>query len=490
MLRDPDYIEIVKNLPSLKQFIGDYQVEKFVGAGTYGAVVKVRDQQQGKTYAVKLFIRIDMRNRAEIREMIRRLGEQYIQQWEDERQKERNKEAHFLEMLNECKYVVHYVGGGVEDIKDKALFPVRVFYIVTQFMEGGSLTDFLEQKQGSGEGVSFYQSLEIVIQTLHAIEYAAAIELEGQETEIVHRDLCDKNLALLELPEDDAADQPLKIAVLDYGFAKQQDRNARPDGTSYPDHRPTLPPETWGTGAHHRPLPYGVWVDTYSVGIILLDVLLSKHCHTTRSPYVSAELGWKRKEWKEENQEKEFNAFIKGKLDLLDTILRRQDPELPRAQLHQTLARALSYNPQQRYRTAQEMIDALSGIRAEAFYQQVKEGIQDQEYERRKERLWTAVEWDSTDDEVAWNLLGVKFFYLQDVQAAHICFSKAIRIAEQFKRTCPWIYRNRAKLWHNLAKVALSVKEAKFYLKRASEDWIRAELPIPPVFSGGEATQI
>lgn len=484
-----DYEEIVTNLIPLAPILRGGAVERYIGEGTYGVVAKVLDRQ-GKIYVVKLFIRFDMRDRAKIRNMITTQGEQFIRGWKDYHQEIWNKEATFLKLLKGCKYVVDYEGHGVvEDLGNENLFPsLPLFYIVMEFIEGANFKEFFEHIRGTG--VSFLQSLEIAIQLLRAIEHAT-IELQDQNIYIIHRDLRSTNIALRECFDEYTEEKILKIVVLDYGIAKQQDPNVKPiDGTPLPGHGSTLPPAIWNVSKGERTQPQGAWVDNFSVGMILFDLLLSKYY------LVSDKLNTLRMFLKKEDLEKEYKNFIAEQLQSLEHVLQRQSSKLPIAELRQILAKALSYSPDDCYQTAHDMIDALLGIRTEAFYRQVSLLIQEKQYadyERRKQRLWAAMEWDSTDDEIAWNLFGIKLFALSDVKAAQTCFSRALRIAEESNRPRPWIYRNRAKLWRTLAKVALSVKEAKFYLERARKDWHRAEqieLGVPPASMSGQATSI
>jgi serine/threonine protein kinase len=392
-----------------------------------------------------------------------------------------------LTSLNACRHVIPYVGCGKGEV-DPQHFPVPVFYLVTKFIEGSSLEEFsLHRTLVPG------QCLEIGIQLLRAVEYATTrIQRNGEPIEIIHRDLDFDSIAVRESPFSEGSPSFLQVFVFDYGIARIQERASQGLSKSpWLMTRPTLPWETWfpGTNSHR----FGVFTDTYSVGMILLDLLFSirDDAGVTRGmPAPSYRLSSLRAEGQlgldlsNDERRENFKKFLGMYLPHihLGEDSAEGDPTSPTRQLRRVLERGLAFGcrnekgelifgKNERYQTAKEMLDELNAIRLELFYRQAQRLLEKKEYlryEALKQRLWFAMEWDSDEDEVAWNLLGDKLRQLEDGEAAE-AFNKAIRIANRNNRLYPEVYRNSATLCQALAAETGSVRKAELYRARASE---------------------
>lgn len=487
-------IEIAKALEaSLKWLIGDYDCIGYVGEGAYSMVVKVNNGLQD--YAVKLLIYKEART-DQIHFRIQHAGgrDAYVKEWEKKCQELLDAEVQKMMRLNECRYVVPYVGCGKGEVEQQ-LFPLPVFYLVMKFIEGSSLEEFSPNNR-----LVPTQCLEIAIQLLRAIEYATTkIQENGKPIAIIHRDIDWDNIAVREVLIEKGLPSLLQIVVLDYGIARIQDVTAHgPSTSAWEMKRPTLPWETWFPGKESY--RFGVFTDTYSVGMILLDLLFlnrDKDSQTSGMPAPTFQLQSLRTgglfdlDVPDYERKDNFKKFLNLYLPHihLEEDQAEADPTSPTKRLRRVLERALAFGSlnekkelifgnNERYHNAREMLNELNAIRLEAFYRQAQRLLADKEYllyEANKRRLEMAMQWDSPEDEWAWNLLGMKLFNLNDEEAAYACFSEVIRIAEQWDRPFPKAYRNRAKLCEVIACETPSASKAMLYGERAKADKESAE---------------
>lgn len=498
-------IEIAKQLkPSLQSITGDYSNNdlEYLGEGQYSIVVRVRD------YAVKLFIPRDYRNSKENPDKnLEGICRNFLL-----------KEYGVLKRLNTCPYVVPYIDRGEGQVH-KALFPTSIFYLVTE-VKGRSLDKFLNPRESSGgmSKLTVYQCLDVAIQSLRAIEYGTThVQIDS------HRDLALDNITVKILTKGFPSNlgDPLQVFVLDYGIARIQEIDVpRLEESPFFDKefpRWTLPWEAWfpGTG----PKRFGIHTDTYSVGMILLYLLLlarHENPETRGLLELTAFLGDLRKSFpnlSDDGRKTKFEQLFKLYLPVIDLGegLVEENPTSPTQQLRGVLRRALAFGSldierqvvfgnNERYDDATAMINELNAIRLDLFYRQARQYLERRDpnytlYEDLKRRLEMAMRWDSPEDEVAWNLFGKKLFDLGDEEAAYSCFSEAIRISEQSGRPFPKAYRNRAKLCDVVAAFATSESKAKLYENRAEADRKRAkeaearQASVPPPTDVNPTTQ-
>jgi serine/threonine protein kinase len=489
-------MEITKQLkPSLQWVVGDYTVvEEYSAKGRYAMVVKIRNLQN-QDYAVKLLINEEARTLSGLQRQIRDAngGEEYVREWE----LRFSKEVQNMIRLRDCRFVVPYMGCGRGEV-DSRLFPIPVFYLVTRFIEGESLETFFNEGKSS---LDAYQCLEIAIQLLRAIEYATTqIQWEGESIQIIHRDLGLDNAAVIEKSLGENLSSLLQIFGLDYGIARVQDAISRdPSKTGLRMTRLTLPWETWFPDTHSY--RFGVFTDTYSVAMILLDLLfLNRSRDNTSSGMLlpTTKLNKRREngdfnlDLKNEQRRQNFEKFLDMYLPHihLEEGSAKEDSTSPTPHLRWVLRRALAFGSRnengelvfdeenERYHTATDLLNELNASRFALFYQHAKKLLEERKYstyEQNKRRLEMAMRWDSHEDEFAWNLFGKKLFDLEDDESAYSCFSEAIRIAEQSDRPFPKAYCNRAKLCDVVAAFATSESKAKLYENRAAADRRRAE---------------
>jgi serine/threonine protein kinase len=492
----PDYgtpswaVEIVKAIKeSLKRQIGEHRVIEYVGDGSYSMVVRVHNGLQD--YAVKLLIDREARNQRFVNALrYAQDRDRRIKEWKESSHNLLFKEVDKMILLSECQFVVPYVSAGMGEIADEQLFPAPMFYLVMKFIKDGSLENFILHHRPVP-----IQCLEIAIQLLRAIKYATTqIQRDGEHIEIIHRDSDLDNIAVKEVSLIKELPSFLHIAVLDYGLARIQNViTSNLSRSALPMVRSTLPWETWFP--NENSYRFGVFTDTYSVGMILLQLLFDAQVRDSRTsgmPDPMEQVVQLRNDGKfnlnvpDSERKNNFKNFLNLYLPHIRLIAdeSQNTPTPPTQQLRRVLERALAFGsrdregnlilaPNERYHTAKEMLRALNTIRIDLFYQQAQQWIQNapDRYEAEKRRLQRAMRWDSPEDAWAWNLLGEKLLLLNDEAAAHECCSEAIRIAD-----FPEAYGNRALIrrfiaddsWHHEAK-------AKLYHQLADEDERRAK---------------
>ena len=189
-------------------------------------------------------------------------------------------------------------------------------FIVMEYIEGQSLLDLLRQ-----EGrLDIMRALHITRQVLKSIN-------EAHQKGIVHRDLKPSNILIRNvIGEQDF------VKVLDFGIAKARHRTGiqlTQDGKIMGTPRYIAPELLWGEDARPR-------TDIFAVGLILAEMVTGKPLLPS-DPIQAARL-----------------ATAKAPIPLPDW--------LKAAALGAVLARALNKDPEQRYQSAEEMLNDLSDV--------------------------------------------------------------------------------------------------------------------------------
>lgn len=200
-------------------FFQKYQLDKQneLGQGAFSTVVKARDKEKGDEYAVKCIQRT-----AELKE--------------DEIVSLREEVA-VLRLVDHPNIIKLY------DFFEEP----KIFYMVTELMEGGELFDRIVKK-------TFYtekEARDLVKILLSALQYLHSLD-------IVHRDLKPENLLLKSMEND----HDIKLA--DFGFAKQTTGRSLDTQCGTPGY---VAPEIL------KGIKYGYEVDMWSCGVIVYILL-------------------------------------------------------------------------------------------------------------------------------------------------------------------------------------------------------------------------
>lgn len=200
-------------------------------------------------------------------------------------------------------------------------------FLVMELLRGRSLEAALAK-----ESFDFERSVAIVRQVLHSLAFA-----HGQG--VVHRDIKPGNVFLEQLPHTDD-----HVRVLDFGFAKFFAANDERQGSLE-----TMAGTTFGTPGYVAPEQLGEnevdgRADLYAVGVILFQMLAGVRPFDGTPP-----------------------EMLRGKLTREAPLLSeaRDDLKVVPA-LDELLRKVLRRDPEERFATAQQLLDALDQLPAKA----------------------------------------------------------------------------------------------------------------------------
>jgi CheY-like chemotaxis protein len=213
--------------------LGRYLLEERLGSGTFGVVFRARDEEQGRTVAVKV-LRSVVGDSEESLERLRR----------ESRAAARLRHPNALEVFELC-------------VGDDGLA-----FLVMEYLEGRSLDAELREKRA----LPPTRVAEVMLPVCEVLAEAHALG-------IVHRDVKPANVFLQRMPQGE------RVKVLDFGLAK-------PMGAATLEKNLTIEGSVLGSPAYMAPerlrnQPYDGRADSYSIGIMLYEMLAG------RPPFVS-----------------------------------------------------------------------------------------------------------------------------------------------------------------------------------------------------------
>ena len=184
------------------------------------------------------------------------------------------------------------------------------YYMIMEYMTGGTLRDRLTQSTSPGAGVSVAEAVRLVGEVASALDYAHA---QG----IVHRDLKPANIMLT---------TEAQAVLADFGLARMR-------GIT----RHTATGTSWGTPAYMSPEQArgergDEHSDIYALGVILFELLTGQIPFDADTPF----------------------GFIMQHLNEPVPSIRSLNPAIPRA-VEPVIQKALSKQPLVRHRTAGEL---------------------------------------------------------------------------------------------------------------------------------------
>ncbi|MEI8255596.1 MAG: protein kinase [Deltaproteobacteria bacterium] len=133
-------------------------------------------------------------------------------------------------------------------------------FLVTEFVAGGSLAEWLEQHRASGVLPDLGLVADLFDQVCAGVEAAHAVRAPGA---IVHRDIKPENVLVRTLP-----DGKLAAKVLDFGIAQLGERRGTRTGMLLGTPAYMAPEQAMGlSGA------VGPWTDVFALGVVLVEML-------------------------------------------------------------------------------------------------------------------------------------------------------------------------------------------------------------------------
>lgn len=285
--------------------LGQYRVEYRLGAGATGVVFRGRDTKSDAIVALKVL----NENLGTISSLRRRF----------------EREARLLTKL-EHPNIVHIASFGVQD---------TYTFIAMELLEGRTLEDALDEAP-----LDPLRAIEVMTEMLRGLAFA-------HEKEIVHRDLKPANVFLVrpttsEAPPGTSSPQRDRVKLLDFGLAKllSDDGGEGEDGTL------TRKGRIVGTPAYMAPeqitgVSLDVRADVYAAGILLYELLAD------RRPFLS------------DRRSELLRAHLLAPPPPLETV--RQGLTV-HPELEGLVQKALEKNPNDRFPSAQAMLDALLAL--------------------------------------------------------------------------------------------------------------------------------
>ncbi len=285
--------------------LGQYRVEYRLGAGATGVVFRGRDTTTDAIVALKVL----NENLGTISSLRRRF----------------EREARLLTKL-EHPNIVHIASFGVQD---------TYTFIAMELLEGRTLEDALDEAP-----LDPPRAIEVMTEMLRGLAFA-------HEKDIVHRDLKPANVFLVrpttsEPPPGTNAPQRDRVKLLDFGLAKllSDDGGQGEDGTL------TRKGRIVGTPAYMAPeqitgVSLDVRADVYAAGILLYELLAD------RRPFLS------------DRRSELLRAHLLAPPPPLETV---REGLTVHPELEGLVQKALEKNPNDRFPSAQAMLDALLAL--------------------------------------------------------------------------------------------------------------------------------
>ncbi len=282
------------------QTICQYELLRELGRGGMGAVYLAYDPRLGRQVALKLLSRRSTSDAERVRRF--------------------RQEARAISTLNHPNILT------IHEIGEAQTAEGLVYYIATEFVEGGTLRTLLR-----GAGLTLGELLDTAVQAAGALSAA-------HQAGIVHRDIKPENIMLR--PDG-------LVKVLDFGLAKLTDTHAAPATPATFSTVDTDPGQLMGTISYMSPeqargLEVDGRTDIFSLGVVLYELL------TGRAPFAGATTG-----------------------DVLVSILEREPPALQTyapqmpAALQRIVKRALAKDCNQRYQQAAAFASELKELKQE-----------------------------------------------------------------------------------------------------------------------------
>ena len=267
---------------------GKYEIERVIGVGGMGVVYQARHLLIERKLAVKVMSQ-EIAAKPEI-----------VQRF-----------------YNEAKTAASIGHDHIIEITDMGLYG-KSPYIVMEYLEGTSLSDYMEDKVLPVE-----EAVGILMQVLHALD---AVHEKG----VVHRDLKPDNIFLIKKPGTTKF-----VKILDFGISKLKPTE---------DANPTLTKTgtVLGTPAYMSPeqaaglKEQDLRIDIYAVGAILYEML------TGQVPFSGDS----------------YNALIAAILTAEPKNPRELNPDIPRP-LQDIILKALVKEPEKRFQDCRELMKAL-----------------------------------------------------------------------------------------------------------------------------------
>lgn len=280
-----------------------YRLDQVIGQGGYARVYRAHQVDLGRDVAIKV-LRTQHRTAEKSEEAARRF----------------EREAKLVSQLRDPHTITVFDSGRTE---------TGGLYMVTEFVDGTNLLDFVN---ASGP-LPYERASSMVLQILYSLQ-------EAHQRGILHRDIKPANVMVYDLPG-----RPNQVKLLDFGIAKAFEEGT--DGSDSMDSMGvalTAQGRVVGSPGYMAPEQIrgeslGPHSDLYSLGLVLFEMLTAERAIPSEDLRAAF------------RQIDEVPFRLPDALDIPDDF---------RAIVH----RMIDKDPQARYQTAEEVIEALSSYGA------------------------------------------------------------------------------------------------------------------------------
>ena len=277
----------MKNL--IGQQIGQYQIEALLGEGGMGAVYRAHDLKHDRMVAIKI--------------MLANLV---------------NKPQFKSRFLQEANAISHFSSPAVVKIYDTGEYEEAPF-IVMEYIEGGSLINYLQQLGWSGQKLTIETILTIAAQIAEGLSYA-------HQRGLIHRDIKPGNI-LLKMRKSEYT--PRQAVITDFGLAIQLKDGSDMDTAPFMGSLAYMSPEQ----CENKPLDGRS--DIYSLGILLYQLSTGQLPHQISAP-----------------------ADIVKHINEAPLPPRLLNPDMPEI-LETIILKSMAKKPSERYQSSAELAHAL-----------------------------------------------------------------------------------------------------------------------------------
>ncbi|MCA9932150.1 MAG: serine/threonine protein kinase, partial [Anaerolineales bacterium] len=229
-------------------------------------------------------------------------------------------EEDFLQrFMREAKAMARLRHPNIVRIYDFDVYGENSYYLVMEFINGGTLKEMLDERAASGEGLTLQESIRICTEVADALAYAHRLNM-------IHRDIKPGNIML-----DDSG----KAILTDFGIVKLVgDQSMAHTATGALIGTPAYmsPEQALGRPGDER-------VDIYALGVLLFQMVANKLPFEADTPL----------------------AVVMKHVNEQPPLPMEFNPDVP-LDLQEIILKALAKNPDDRFATAKEMANALRAV--------------------------------------------------------------------------------------------------------------------------------